>query len=142
MTIANIIDAANEAQVLFKAAWGVRLAEYPNLKFTKPAISVTWARWTMSHADGAQATLSGPVGSRRFSRAGVILIEVYTPLGAGLKVPYDTAQIALGAYEGKRTPSDVWFRNCRIVDEGPGRGENKAWWCTQVAAEFEYETLK
>lgn len=137
--------AADEIADLFRVpaaaqtpAWPV---EWPNLRFIKPAESATWARWTLAHAAGSQSTLSGVDGRARHGKTGLVRIEVFTPLGVGTKVAYDAAQVALNAYEGKRTPSDVWFRNVRIDDEGQGRGGDAAWWSTIVVAEFTYDNL-
>ena len=132
--------AADEMVDLFRvavgAAWPI---EWPNLAFEKPDASATWARWSVIHATGGQSSLAGAHGRSRFSKGGSIQIEVFTPLGVGVKVAYDAAQIAINAYEGKRTPSDVWFRNVRIDDEGQGRGGDAAWWCSVVIADYTYD---
>jgi hypothetical protein len=146
VTVANHYEAADEMADKFRLAvealpepWPV---EWPNLaSFTKPGTGATWARWTLIHADGGQNTLAGVQGRKRFGKSGAVMVEVFTPLGGGLKVAYDAAQVALNAYEGKRTPSDVWFRNVRITNEGQGRGGESAWWSTTVVADFTYDNI-
>lgn len=134
--------AADEMVDLFLAAVaGAFPIEWPNTKFTKPDATDTWARWSITHGAGGQATLAGATGRSRFNKGGAVHIEVFTPLGEGLKVAYDAAQIAVNAYEGKRTPSGVWFRNVRIDDNGQGRGGDSGWWCSVVVAEYEYQNI-
>lgn len=141
--ITDHYQAADEILELFNAPWGAlgHVIEVPNMRFDPPAETAIWARWTLIHADGGQNTLAGAEGRSRFGKSGAVMIEVFTPLGGGLKVAYDAAQVAVNAYEGKRTASDVWFRNVRIVDDGRGRGGDKAWWSTVVVADFTYDNI-
>lgn len=136
--------AADEMADLFRVPWAAlgRVCQWPNLALdAKPAETATWARWTLIHADGGQNTLAGVQGRSRHGKSGAVMVEIFTPLGKGVKLAYDAAQVAINAYEGKRTPSDVWFRNVRISDEGQGRGGESAWWSTTVVADFTYDNL-
>ena len=144
--ITNLSQADVEMAELFRIPWEVvanRVCEWPNHKEQEHQEDAIWARWTLDYAAGRQATF-GATGQRKFSKSGLIYINVYTPLGGGLIQARDAAQIAIFAYEGQRTPSDVWFRNVRIDSEGHGRGSggNKSWWTTVVIAEFIYEHLR
>lgn len=143
MSVANHWTAADEMLDRFLVPWKAlgRTVEVPNLDFTKPADTATWARWTLIHGEGGQRTLAGATGRSRFGKGGEVWVTVFTPLGAGLKVALEAAQVAIDAYEGKRTPSDVWFRNVRIEDEGQGRGGDAAWWSTRVVADFTYDNF-
>lgn len=144
--IVNMSDADKEMAELFRQAWEVTSGfkcDWPNTKTPDHEEDETWARWALDYVDGRQITM-GKVGSRKFTRQGLVYITVYTPLGGGLASARDASQVALFAYEGKRTPGDVWFRNVRIESEGHGQGtgRNKSWWTTQVVAEFTYEQLR
>lgn len=141
--ITDHYQAADEMLDLFRVPWVAlgHTIEVPNVRFDKPGVGATWARWTLIHADGRQRTLAGTTGLSRFEKSGAIELVLFTPLGAGLKVAYDAAQVAVNAYEGKRTASDVWFRNVRIADDGQGRGGESAWWSTTVIADFTYDNL-
>lgn len=144
--ITDHFQAADEIAELFRVAAAAQspawLVAWPNMDFQKPAPSVAvWARWTLTHTDGQQRTLAGPDGLSRHSKSGIVSVELFTPLGKGVKAAYDAAQIVLGAYEGKRTPSDVWFRNARIADDGEGQGGDKGWWSTLVIVDFTYDNL-
>lgn len=142
--ITDHYQAADEMVDLFRVPWVAlgRVVQWPNQALdAKPSETATWARWTLIHADGGQNTLAGAVGRSRFGKSGAVMVEIFTPLGTGTKVAYDAAQVALNAYEGKRTSSDVWFRNVRITNEGQGRGGESAWWSTTVVADFNYDNI-
>lgn len=139
-------QADKEMAALFRQAWEVVAGyrcDWPNGKSLEHGAKEIWARWTVDYATGGQRTM-GKTGSRKFERNGMVYITVLTPLGEGLASARDAAEIAINAYEGKRTPGDVWFRNVRIDSEGHGQGtgKNKSWWTTVVVAEFTYEQLR
>jgi hypothetical protein len=139
-------QADKEMAALFRQAWEVtagNTCDWPNMKSVEHDESDTWARWALDYVTGSQVTLGG-TGTRKFSKQGLIYITVYSPLGAGLANARDASEIAIQAYEGKRTPNDVWFRRVRIESEGHGQGtgKNKSWWTTLVVAEFTYEHLR
>ncbi len=144
--ITTMSQADKEMAELFRQAWEVtasKKCDWPNMKSPEHAEDDTWARWALDYVGGNQKTLQ-KAGQRKFNKSGLIYITVYTPLGAGLENARNASEIAIKAYEGKRTPNDVWFRNVRIESEGHGRGGggNKSWWTTLVVAEFTYEHLR
>lgn len=144
--ITNLSDADKEMAELFRQAWEVTagyVCDWPNAKSADHEEDEIWARWALDYAVGNQTTMAG-TGYRKFMKEGLIYIDVFTPLGGGLAQARDAAQIAIFAYEGNRTPSDVWFRDVRIESEGHGQGSgrNKSWWTTQVVARFTYEHLR
>lgn len=144
--ITSMAQADEEMADLFRQAWVVTKGwkcEWANSKEQDHDSDETWARWNIDYAFGAQVSM-GAVGRRKFTRTGLIYINVYTPLGAGLGTARDASEVAINAYEGKRTPGDVWFRNVRIESEGHGQGggREKSWWTTLVVAEFTYEQLR
>ncbi len=144
--IMTMAQADKEMAELFRQAWEVTAGnkcDWPNMKSDEHAEDETWARWALDYVYGAQSTLGG-TGSRKFNKQGLIYVTVYSPLGRGLANARDASEIAIKAYEGKRTPNDVWFRRVRIETEGHGQGtgRNKSWWTTLVVAEFTYEHLR
>lgn len=145
--ITNMSDADKEMAELFRQAWEVTAGytcDWPNMKVPEHEEDEIWARWALDYVAGRQSSLVTPDRTRKFTKTGLIYMTVFSPLGAGLASARDASQVALFAYEGKRTPSDVWFRNVRIDSEGHGRGSgmNKSWWTTVVVAEFIYEHLR
>lgn len=149
MTAVTMATAVAEMEAKFRAAWNnpaPRLADYPNQDFTLPAFTVVWARWRCQHAAGNQASLANVIGKRRWNRAGNVIVQVFTPLNASELSAYDTAEIVVGAYEGKTTPSGVWFRNVRIQevnkDIDGGLTANVAGWNQRnVYADFLYNQI-
>lgn len=141
--ILKMSQADEEMAELFRVAWEVTAGwkcDWPNHKSGDHGELDTWARWALDYADGRQATLGGK-DYRKFSKEGLIYINVYSPLGKGLVSARNASEVAIAAYEGKRTPSDVWFRDVRIDSEGHGRGsgKDKSWWTTVVVARFTYD---
>lgn len=144
--ITSMSQADEEMAELFRQAWEVSagyVCEWPNHKERDHTADETWARWNIDYVGGGQETMA-PKTKRKFSKNGLIYINVFTPLGKGLELARDASEIAVAAYEGEKTPGDVWFRNVRIESEGHGHGsgKNKSWWTTLVVAEFTYEYLR
>jgi len=97
-----------------------------------------WAQIFIRHNDAFQRTL-GPAGSRRFTKLGIVTVQIFVPLetGVGLTLMEALAKIAEDAFEGKTTINNIWFRNVRIIEvgvEGP-------WYQANVLADFEYDSL-
>jgi len=144
--ITDLADADREMAELFRQAWEVGagyVCDWPNIKANSHEADETWARWALDYVGGNQVTMAKS-GSRRFVKSGLVYVTVFTPLGKGLVSARSASQVAIFAYEGQRTPSDVWFRNVRIESEGHGQGSggNKSWWTTLVVAEFTYDYLR
>lgn len=137
----------DEIQSLFNVAW---VAGTPSLNggnaapIAWPGVDVTpdplkpWARYQLKENLANQATLA-PVGSRRFDRLGLILIQVFAPIskGGGVVLADQLAEIARSAYEGKGTASGIWFLNCRVNDIGV----DKNWYQKNMIAEFRFQEL-
>jgi hypothetical protein len=144
--ISDMAQADAEMAELFRQAWEVTggyKTDWPNAKTEDHAGDEIWARWALDYVAGGQRSMGGG-GNRKFAKMGLIYMTVFSPLGFGLGNARAASQIALSAYEGKRTPNDVWFRNVRIDSEGHGQGtgRNKSWWTTVVIAEFTYDYLR
>lgn len=138
---ATFLEANNEILDAFKAAWDPtgNLALYENLKGAKPAgSSDSWARVTVRHVTGEQASLSNDAGVRRWERNGILTVQVFVPLAEGLQEGYNLAKIIADAFEGATTPSAVWFRNVRVNEVGPS-GE---WFQINVLIDFTYDEVK
>lgn len=138
--------AVREMEARFRAAWSPRKADYPNQDFTLPPITDVWARWRCQHATGNQGSLANVIGRRKWARGGSIIVQVFTPLNSSELSAYDTAEIVVGAYEGKTTPSGVWFRNVRVQetnkDIGGGIAADVSGWIQRnVIADFLYDQI-
>lgn len=148
MTADKVSTAVKEMLALFDNAWKPKLCHYPNQDFNLPAANVVWARWRCQHFTGNQATLSDVIGKRHYESGGTLFIQVFTPLNASEIASYDTAEIVSGAYEGKTTPSGVWFRNVRIQEitrdaqTGSSDDGSEAWNQKNVLVDFLYDRYR
>ncbi len=141
---ATFATANNEILATFKAAWdttGYPVA-YENVKgasATPPAgSSDPWARVTLRHTFGEQASLSGSGGTRRWRRDGLLTVQIFIPIGEGLSEGYSLAKTVVDAFEGIATTSAVWFRNVRVNEIG-NDGE---WYQVNVLVDFTYDEIK
>lgn len=132
--------AKDEILGLFKTAWDTTGYEaiYENVGDDPPGSADPWARATLRHFAGGQASLANDNGRRRWEREGNIVIQIFVPAGDGLSEAYDLAKIVADAYEGAATASQVWFRNVRIQEVGP----DKSWFQVNVIADFTYDEVK
>lgn len=137
---ATFSQARNEIFALLKAAWDTTgfSMQYPDKAFTQPNGRTPWARVTLRHNSGGQATLSNVDGKSRFKREGVITVQIFTPSGEGLSRSYDLAKIVADAFEGVYTAKGVWFRNTRLVESGP----DGDWFQLNVNTDFIYDEIK
>lgn len=145
MPIATIAEARDEILLHFRTAWdlGTSTRLLYDDKHRDVPDNADWARVTVQHNITQQATVGGRItpgggGGQRFRRFGIVTIQIFTVSGDGLTTSDVLVQLALNAFEGKRTGSDrVEFRNVRpneIGQEGP-------WHQTNVIAEFVYDRL-
>lgn len=107
-------------------------------KLNPPPTNAPWARATVVHSEGNQRTLGG-IGGRRFGRSGNVFIQVFAPRGQGQGLLDRLCAVAVSAFEGKKTPSGVWFRAVS-VNEIPQSGNNP-WVSANVVAEFNYDKI-
>ena len=136
-------QARDECHTMFKTAWeavgpsqGVSVL-YADVAQDVPT-SGSWARFTMKHSIGGQATLSGETGLRTFRRTGVISVQIFTPTGDGNVLADQLADIAKNAFEGKASPGQVWFRDVTSNEIG----QDGVWFQTNVFVGFEYDEVR
>lgn len=105
-----------------------------------PNVTEAWARYLIRHTGSRQATF-GEKSNRRFTRSGIITIQVFAPIGVrggGLTTAEQLSQIARDCYEGVQTGNDLMFRNAKIVEVGPTNG----WYQYNVTIDFQYDEVK
>lgn len=108
-------------------------------KADPPSGDVDWVRVEMVHDTGAQGSLAGADGPRRWNRTGVIFAQCFGRLTAGSKDRAEELACAVrDAYQGRATESGVWFRNCGIREVG----SDKFWYQTNAFIPFEYDEVK
>lgn len=111
---------------------------FPDKEETEKPTKEPWARVTLRHADGEQATLANHGSRRRWQRSGNLFVQVFTPVGEGLSRSYDLCKILTDALEGKSTARGVWFRNVRLNEIGT----SDAWYQINIEATWEYDEVK
>lgn len=142
---ATVSQARNEMHALFKAAWEAEEISrdlpvlYGDVPGLLPPSEGNWARITVQHQEGFQATLSGATGNRRFRRLGVVTVQVFTEFGDGQVDADALGIITKNTFEGEVTsPGRVIFRNVRLNEVG----QDGQWFQTNVLADFEYDEVR
>lgn len=150
MSLPDYPTAVDTILGLFKEHWE---AETPALNAGSP-VRVEWpgvdsggtpppdqpyARIRVRHTTSRQVTF-GKVGERRFNRPGFVTVQIFAPIvgGSGLTFAENLATIARNAYEGRGTPSGIWFRRSAIQDIG----EDGTFHQFNVVVEFEYDEMR
>ncbi len=110
-------QATDEMLVMVKDAWDPTGHEmfWESVREQRETDDTPWASTMIRHATGRQITIGKPA---LYERIGTIIIMVYAQVGKGLSDPYVLAKILADAFEGKTSPSGVWFRNVRINEIG------------------------
>ena len=97
-----------------------------------------WARVSVRHFDGGESSISRGNGKGRYERKGTVYVNLFSVPGDGLRILDPLVKIALDAYEGKATPSQVWFRKVRVREQGIVKG----WYQINVLIDFTYDEIK
>ncbi len=129
------LEARNIIFKVFNDAWAHHVV-WEDVRGTIPAADVPWARVTLDHMSARQSSINGQVGCRRYDRRGVMIAQIFAPVGDGRKRVLDLAQLVTNAYEDARTT--VWFRNVRIREAGQDGNFQQV----NVIVDFEYETVR
>jgi hypothetical protein len=139
-------QAVDEMFSALNAVWAPRAVvweDVPPDAVTLAAIDDTntnvtsWARASVKHNAGFQATLGAP-GDRRFDREGILLVEIYAPAGDGLTLARSLHTLVEQAFEGVSSPNGVWFRNVHTEEIGP----SGPWTHANVIIEFQYDEVR
>ena len=108
----------------------------------KPPTSGDWARLTIRHSLGGQATLAGDAGTRHYRHTGFVTVQVFVERHdrAGAETTLDAlVSIAKHAFQGKTTaPGRVAFHRVRVNEVGV----SGVWLQTNVLADFEYDEVR
>lgn len=112
-------DARDTMLQVFKDAWDLLgfPAVYTDVESEIPTGQTVWARAIVRHADGGQASLSGPInGATRHEQIGTVIVQVFAPVGDGSTAAYDAAQAVASAFRKARV--GVSFYRVRINEVG------------------------
>ena len=133
----KIADARDEMLAIFKSVWDTAgyVAEWPDLPFTIPT-SGPWARITVKHGTGGQASLSDENGQRRWNRNGTLFIQIFTEVGNGDVTALGLVQSVMDAYQSAK--GTVWYRNIRFQEIGTDGSFEQ----TNVLVDFQYDDIQ
>ena len=95
---------------------------------------------SVRHGGSVQNT-TGEVGSRLFSRVGLIFCNIWTPLDENLEGIDKLAEILRSSIEGKTLEGEgltVWTFACSVEEQGPVNG----FYMTVVETPFRYDVRK
>lgn len=123
----DAVDAYNAANSTSYSVY------YEDVDKAEPGAREANFRIFIRHNEGDQDTLGG-AGRRRFSRAGVVMVQVMAPFGDGFTLGDALVTVARNAFEGVSTPNGVWFRRVSVKDVG----KTGNFYQTNVTANFEY----
>lgn len=147
MSLPTFETARDECQGLFATSWAALSpaavgGSAPRIEWqgvdalSPPPANLAFARHFVRHGPSRQTTF-GTSGNRRFTRVGLVTVQVYTPLanGGGLSLCEKLGIIARNTYEGVGTASGLWFRNVRLQEVGPSGPHYQF----SLTAEFQYD---
>ena len=136
----TVAEGRDDILTVVKTAWDTTgfTMVYDDQVGSIPTTMVTWARTTVGHAGGGQATLSGSLGQQRYKRTGVVIVQIFTPSSEGLFSSDNSAKVIMDAFDGKSSENGVWFKNVRFVEVGP---DGDFYQCN-VLIDFEYDEIK
>lgn len=133
-------QANDEMNKVFKDAWDGTgySAFYQDVKDARDTSENPWACIFIKHVRSSLSTLSGVVGTRTFTRYGLITIQIFTKIGNGLQESYTLAKTLSDSFEGNTTPGGVRFRDVRLNEVG----RDGQFFQLNVVIEFEYDEIK
>jgi hypothetical protein len=137
----TVETARDEIYTLLKDAWSAAPAVklfYDDTKDEKDRDLSPWARISVRHNDGGDVSISRGNGKGRYGRTGTVYVNLFAQPGDGLRILDPLVKIVLDAYEGKTTPSQVWFKRVRVREQGIVKG----WYQTNVLIDFSYDEIK
>jgi hypothetical protein len=110
-------------------------ALWPDTPQSIPA-GAQWVRPVIRHATGGQASLGNAMGARRFNHGGVLIVQLFTPVGDGMTDANTLAQAFLTYFEAVRS-SQVWYRNIRAMEIGKDGAAEQV----NFLADFSYDHI-
>lgn len=124
---------------VFKTVWDATgfIAVYDDVPSTPPNTDTSWARVTMQHFSGRQASLAGELGARRWENRGLVTAQIFAPIGDGKTQVYTLSELVRNGYRDAKNLS-VWFRDPRINEVG----NDGAWEQINVLVNFEYDDVR
>lgn len=143
----NRTQARDEIYGVIKAAWdttGLTMlfadveGDPESTQQTSKTEPQSYARATIQHQDRFQTAIGNSNGQNRYEAQGVVIVQIFTPLGEGLSNADAYAILIQNALDGVRTSGGARFKNVTAREVGP----DGPWYQTNVTAEFYYDEVK
>jgi hypothetical protein len=149
--VSDYETAMREIVALFRTAWNANAAAIvgyvPEIRYVgvtgsdSPPPNKYYARLSYQQVANGQTGVGTPyaAGQSMYTASGLVFVQLFGPISdatvwAKLK---SLAVVARKAYEGKKTASDVWFRNVKINELSP----EDNWQRINVVADYSYDEI-
>lgn len=137
----TIAEAREAIYLRFVTEWADRTPyTFENENYLPNRSDDAWVRLTVRHEDGGQETL-GPVGSRKFSRVGRVLVQVFANPDEGLGRTDGLLQALREAFEGV-TLVGTTVRFAGVTVREVGQPDDEHWFMSIMDAPFEYDETR
>ncbi|AKQ75856.1 tail terminator [Roseobacter phage RDJL Phi 2] len=136
----TLTEAREAIYLAFTTAWGSETDFTFDNEDHKPPKDQPWVRLVVRHEGGDQETL-GPVGNRKFSRTGRVLIQVFTPENSGTARTDELLTLARNTFEGV-TLAGTTVRFHGVTTREVGSSHREKWFQSIVDAPFEYDETR
>ena len=134
----SLSDARIAIYEKFLTAWGATTPIAADSQHFNPPTNDEFVRLSVRHTVSTQESLGG-VGTRKYDRQGLVIVQIFAPLNKGPKAADLLAEQARAVFEGTRIPAlDLRFNNTQIQEIGPLDG----WYQVNVQTEFAYSEVK
>lgn len=121
----------------FEDIWGATTAyTFGNEQFSPPS-DAFWVRLAVQHFTGNQESLGG-AGNRKFSRAGQISIQLFSPLNSGMDTIDGYVHTLRAIFEGETLTGAIRCTDANAFEVGVSNG----WFQVNIDIAFEYEEIK
>lgn len=135
--IADIATARDLILAVYKTAVSAEsslVTCYADTDTPEPeAVTTTWTRVAVKHANGTRATL-GKLAERR--QTGVVFVELFTPARDGMNVADRISDAIATAYN--QSEGEVWYHDVSVQEIGVDGG----WMKTNVTIQFDYDLVR
>lgn len=132
----TIVDAKEIIVEHFITEWAAATDVTLDGESFDPPVDTAWVRLSIRHNASNQESL-GATGTRKFTRGGVVMVQVFGRLNKGSREADTLAQSAQAVFEG-RTVSGIRFLDVVPREIGP----SESWYQFNVEANFEYTETK
>lgn len=130
-------EARETINRLIQDIWSPKPIVWDNVTGRPASDQVPWIRVQILHSRGGPETLANSEGKVRYSREGIVSIQLFVPAGTGLGQNDELIQLFLNQFE-RPNIKKIWFRNTSFREIGA----DGAWFQTNFTSQFSYTEVK